>query len=73
MDHGVEANFLLVHLITGIISTDGKHLRNVKSLGPVNGTIRHQLEKLNNTNFSKSDAIMSRTISSLVKSRLVRR
>ena len=66
VDHGVEANFYWYtnnwHYING-----WEHLRNVKSLGAVNGTIRHQLEKLNNTNFSKSDAIMSRTISSLVK------
>jgi 8-amino-3,8-dideoxy-alpha-D-manno-octulosonate transaminase len=65
-DHGVDANFYWYtnnwHYING-----WEHLRNVKSLGSLSGSVRHQLEKLNNTDFSKSDAIMSRTISSLVK------
>ena len=65
-DHGVDANFYWYtnnwHYING-----WEHLRNVKSLGALTGSVRHQLERLNNTDFSKSDAIMSRTISSLVK------
>ena len=65
-DHGVDANFYWYtnnwHYING-----WEHLRNVKSLGALTGSVRHQLQKLNNTDFSKSDAIMSRTISSLVK------
>ena len=63
---GVEANFYWYtnnwHYING-----WEHLRNIKSLGNVTTEVRNQLEKLNTTDFSKSDAVMSRTISSLVK------
>ena len=65
-DNGVDANFYWYtnnwHYING-----WEHLRNVKSLGNVTNEVRNHLEKLNNTDFSKSDAIMSRAISSLVK------
>ena len=63
---GVDANFYWYtnnwHYING-----WEHLRNIKSLGNVTPEVRSQLEKLNTTDFSKSDAVMSRTISSLVK------
>lgn len=62
----VEANFYWYtnnwHYING-----WEHLRNIKSLVNVTPEVRSQLEKLNTTDFSKSDAVMSRTISSLVK------
>ena len=65
-DARVDANFYWYtnnwHYING-----WEHLRNIKSLGNVTDEVRNQLEKLNETDFSKSDAIMSRTISSLVK------
>lgn len=44
-----------------------EHLRNLKSLGNISEEIKSQIQNLNTTNFSKSDAWMSRTISSLVK------
>ena len=44
-----------------------EHLRNLKSLGNLPAEIQNQIQDLNNTDFSKSDAWMSRTISSLVK------
>jgi len=63
---GVDANFYWYtnnwHYING-----WEHLRNLKSLGRVTDEIKNKLEKLNDTDFSKSDAVMSRTISSLVK------
>ncbi len=63
---GADANFYWYtnnwHYING-----WEHLRNIKSLGNVTAEVRNQLEKLNATDFSKSDAVMSRTISSLVK------
>lgn len=63
---GVDANFYWYtnswHYING-----WEHLRNLKSLGNVTNEVRNQLKKLNDTDFSKSDAVMSRTISSLVK------
>ena len=63
---GVDANFYWYtnnwHYING-----WEHLRNIKVLGNVTDKVRSQLEKLNDTDFSKSDAIMSRTVSSLVK------
>ncbi len=63
---GVDANFYWYtnnwHYING-----WEHLRNLKSFGNLSTDVRNQLEKLNNTDFSKSDAVMSRTISSLVK------
>ncbi|QAA80454.1 DegT/DnrJ/EryC1/StrS family aminotransferase [Aequorivita sp. H23M31] len=43
------------------------HLKNKKSLGPLSSEIRNQMQDLNNTDFSKSDAVMGRTISSLIK------
>ena len=62
----VDANFYWYtnnwHYING-----WEHLRNLNSLSSVNDDVRNQLKKLNNTDFSKSDAIMSRTISSLIK------
>ena len=63
---GVDANFYWYtnnwHYING-----WEHLRNIKSLGNVTDEVKNQLEKLNDTDFSKSDEIMGRTISSLVK------
>ncbi len=43
------------------------HLKNLKSLGTLPLEVTNQMQDLNNTDFSKSDAIMGRTISSLVK------
>ncbi len=65
-EEGIDANFYWYtnnwHYING-----WEHLRNLKSLGRITNEIRVQLKKLNDTDFSKSDAIMSRTISSLIK------
>ncbi len=44
-----------------------EHLRNKKSLGNLSSEVKNQMQDLNNADFSKSDAIMSRTISSLIK------
>jgi 8-amino-3,8-dideoxy-alpha-D-manno-octulosonate transaminase len=44
-----------------------EHLRNLKSLGNLPKEIKEQMQNLNDTDFSKSDAWMSRTISSLIK------
>ncbi len=43
------------------------HLRNLKSLGNLSSEVKNQMQDLNNTDFSKSDAVMGRTISSLIK------
>lgn len=43
------------------------HLKNLKSLGTLPLEVTNQMQDLNNTDFSKSDAIIGRTISSLVK------
>jgi 8-amino-3,8-dideoxy-alpha-D-manno-octulosonate transaminase len=65
-ENGVDACFYWFknnwHYING-----WEHLRNLKSLGNLPQEICTQMQDLNNTNFSKSDAIMGRTISSLVK------
>jgi len=44
-----------------------EHLRNMKSLGKLPMDVSNQMQDLNNTDFSKSDAWMSRTISTLIK------
>lgn len=44
-----------------------EHLRELKSLGSVSQEVRQQMQDLNNTDFSKSHAWMSRAISSLIK------
>lgn len=44
-----------------------EHLRNLKSLGNLSSEVKNQMQDLNNTDFSKSDAIMGRTLSSLIK------
>ena len=44
-----------------------EHLRNLKSLGNLSSEVKNQMQDLNNTDFSKSDAVMGRTISSLIK------
>ncbi len=44
-----------------------EHLKNLKSLGNLSSEVKNQMQDLNNTDFSKSDAIMGRTISSLIK------
>ncbi len=64
--NGVDACFYWFknnwHYING-----WEHLRNLKSLAPLPNEIKSQIQDLNNIVFSKSDAIMGRTISSLVK------
>lgn len=44
-----------------------EHLRNLNSLGNISSEVKNQMQDLNNTDFSKSDAIMGRTISVLIK------
>lgn len=44
-----------------------EHLRNLKSLGALPSEVKKQMQDLNATDFSKSDAWMSRAISSLIK------
>ncbi len=44
-----------------------EHLRNLKSLGTLSSEVKAQMQDLNTTDFSKGDAWMGRTISSLVK------
>jgi len=44
-----------------------EHLRNQTSHGPLAAEIKNGMQQLNQTDFSKSDAWMGRTISSLVK------
>lgn len=44
-----------------------EHLKNLKSLGNLSSEVKNQMQDLNNTDFSKSHAIMSRTLSSLIK------
>ncbi|MBK5212471.1 MAG: DegT/DnrJ/EryC1/StrS family aminotransferase [Flavobacteriaceae bacterium] len=44
-----------------------EHLRNLKSLGNLSSEVKSQMQDLNKTDFSKSDAVMGRTISSLIK------
>lgn len=65
-ENGVDACFYWFknnwHYING-----WEHLRNLKSLAPLPKEIKTQIQDLNKTDFSKSDAIMGRTISSLVK------
>ncbi|GEQ86122.1 8-amino-3,8-dideoxy-alpha-D-manno-octulosonate transaminase [Patiriisocius marinistellae] len=63
---GVEACFYWFdnnwHYIHG-----WEHLRNLQSFQNLSSEIKTQMQDLNNSNFSKSDAWMGRTISSLVK------
>jgi 8-amino-3,8-dideoxy-alpha-D-manno-octulosonate transaminase len=65
-DAGVDACFYWFknnwHYING-----WEHLRDLKSMGRLPSEIREQIQDLNNTDFSKSDAWMGRTVSSLVK------
>ncbi len=44
-----------------------EHLRNLKSHGKTSSELKNQLQDLNTTDFSKSDSIMGRTISMLIK------
>lgn len=44
-----------------------EHLRNLKSMGRLPSEIKNQIQNLNETDFSKSDAVMSRNISTLIK------
>ena len=44
-----------------------QHLKDKESLGNLSSEIKTQMQDLNNTDFSKSDAIMGRTISALIK------
>jgi|SRR5690554_246216 len=63
---GVDASFYWYtnnwHYING-----WSHLKDMKSLSRLSSEVRNQMQDLNNTDFSESDAIMSRTISSLIK------
>src|SRR5690554_4651258 len=43
------------------------HLKNMKSLGNLPAEVKAQMQDLNTADFSKSDAIMGRTISILIK------
>lgn len=65
-ENGVDACFYWFknnwHYING-----WEHLRNLKSLGNLPQEVQTQMQDLNATDFSQSDAIMGRTISSLVK------
>ena len=65
-ENGVDACFYWYtnnwHYIDG-----WEHLRNLKTLGNVSSKFRNQIQKLNETDFSKSDAVISRTISTLIK------
>lgn len=66
LDAGVDGSFYWYtnnwHYING-----WEHLRNLKSLGKLPSEIKDQMQDLNNTDFSKSDQWMGRTISCLVK------
>ena len=44
-----------------------EHLRDLKSLGNLPSEVKNQIQDFSKTDFSKSDAWMSRTISSLIK------
>ncbi|MDN3723733.1 DegT/DnrJ/EryC1/StrS family aminotransferase [Aequorivita sp. SDUM287046] len=44
-----------------------EHLRNLKTLGNLPLEVKNQMQDLNNTDFSKSDAVIGRTISALIK------
>ncbi|MEX2349881.1 MAG: DegT/DnrJ/EryC1/StrS family aminotransferase [Flavobacteriaceae bacterium] len=65
-ESGVDACFYWYknnwHYING-----WEHLRNLKSLAPLSQEIKDQIQDLNTTDFSKSDAVMGRTVSALVK------
>lgn len=65
-ENGVDACFYWYtnnwHYING-----WEHLRNLKSLGNLSSEVKSQMQDLDNTDFSKSDAVMGRTISSLIK------
>ncbi|WP_339610687.1 DegT/DnrJ/EryC1/StrS family aminotransferase [uncultured Planktosalinus sp.] len=65
-EQGVDACFYWFknnwHYING-----WEHLKDLTSLGKLPEEICLQMQNLNTTNFSQSDAIMGRTISSLVK------
>ncbi len=65
-EQGVDACFYWYtnnwHYING-----WSHLKDMKSLGRLSSEVRNQMQDLNNTDFSKSDAVMGRTISALVK------
>ncbi len=65
-ENGVDACFYWYtnnwHYING-----WEHLKDLKSLGNLSSEIKNQMQNLNNTDFSKSDAIMGRTISALIK------
>lgn len=44
-----------------------EHLKDLKALGNLSSEVKNQMQNLNTADFSKSDAIMGRTISSLIK------
>lgn len=66
VEAGVDACFYWYtnnwHYING-----WEHLRNLKGLGQLPAEVRNQMQDLNQTDFSKSNYWMGRTISSLVK------
>lgn len=65
-ENGVDACFYWYknnwHYING-----WHHLKERKSLGSLSSEVQNQMQDLNNTDFSKSDAVMGRTISALIK------
>tara|TARA_R110000850_G_scaffold109659_1_gene222767 strand:- start:36542 stop:37741 length:1200 start_codon:yes stop_codon:yes gene_type:complete len=65
-ENGVDACFYWYknnwHYING-----WEHLRNLKSPAPLSQEIKDHIQDLNTTDFSKSDAVMGRTVSALVK------
>lgn len=65
-ENGVDACFYWFknnwHYING-----WEHLRNLKSLAPLSKEIKTQIQDLNRSDFSQSDAILGRTVSSLIK------
>jgi 8-amino-3,8-dideoxy-alpha-D-manno-octulosonate transaminase len=65
-ESGVDACFYWYtnnwHYING-----WEHLRDLKSMGNLPSEIKSQIQNFSKTDFSKSDAWMSRTISSLIK------
>src|SRR5690606_8837716 len=66
IDAGVDGCFYWFtnnwHYING-----WEHLKDLKSLGNISSEIKNQMQDLNTADFSKSNAIMGRTISVLVK------
>jgi len=66
LDAGVDGSFYWYvnnwHYING-----WEHLRNKLTLGKLPDEVLNQMQDLNRTDFSKSDAVIGRTISILIK------